>query len=45
MIRLVRTATISGDWEKVNAAMGALEKLYAEKFPQVKSVENWYTIS
>ena len=45
MIRLVRTATMTGDWEKVNAAEEALEKLYADKFPQVKSVEYWYAIS
>ena len=45
MIRLVRTATVSGDMEKVNTAMEALEKLYTDKFPQVKSVEYWQAIS
>jgi hypothetical protein len=45
MIRLVRTATMGGDWEKVDTAVDALEKLYADKYPQVKSVEHWYAIS
>ena len=45
MIRLVRTGTMTGDMEKVIAAEEALEKLYADKFPQVKSVEYWQAIS
>ena len=45
MIRLVRTAAMTGDIEKVNSAEEALEELYADKFPQVKSVEYWHAIS
>jgi hypothetical protein len=45
MIRLVRTAAVTGDLKKLNDADDALEKLYRDKFPQVKSVEYWHAIT
>ena len=45
MIRLVRTAAVTGDLGKINAAEDALEKLYIDKFPQVKSIEYWHAIT
>jgi len=41
MIRLVRIATMTGDWEKINDASKKLGDLYTEKYPQVKDLSYW----
>lgn len=41
MIRLVRIARLTGEWEPVEAALEKMVTLYKEHYPQVKDISFW----
>ena len=45
MIRLVRIARMTGDWEKVDAATKKMNTHFKKNYPQIKEISHWGNVT